>query len=128
MDEQGKKDRTIATHAGNHPHENQGVVNPPVYRASTILFRSVRDLRERYGDKYEAITYGRDGTQSHRALAEAVTALEGSERALILPSGVAAVSVALLTTLKPGDSLLMVDSAYEPTREICDGLLARIGI
>jgi len=128
MTEQGKKDRTIATHAGNHPHENQGVVNPPVYRASTILFRSVQDLRERYKHKYETITYGRDGTQTHRALAEAFTALEGSERAIVLPSGVAAVSTALLMSLSPGDSLLMVDSAYEPTREICDGLLARIGV
>ena len=41
MAEQGKKDRTIATHAGSHPHDNQGVVNPPIYRASTVLFRSV---------------------------------------------------------------------------------------
>ena len=128
MAEQGKKDRTIATHAGSHPHDNQGVVNPPVYRASTVLFRSVQDLRERYRHKYETITYGRDGTQTHRALAEAFTALEGSERALILPSGLAAVSTALLMSLKPGDSLLMVDSAYEPTREICDGLLARFGV
>ena len=128
MAQQGKKDRTIATHAGNHPHENQGVVNPPVYRASTILFRSVQDLRDRYRHKYETVTYGRDGTQTHRVLAEAFTALEGSERAIILPSGVAAVSTALLTCLSPGDSLLMVDSAYEPTREICNGFLARIGI
>ena len=128
MAQQGKKDRTIATHAGNHPHENQGVVNPPVYRASTILFRSVQDLRDRYRHKYETVTYGRDGTPTHRVLAEAFTALEGSERAVILPSGVAAVSTALLTCLSPGDSLLMVDSAYEPTREICNGLLAKIGI
>jgi cysteine-S-conjugate beta-lyase len=128
MAEQGKKDRTIATHAGSHPHDNQGVASPPVYRASTVLFRSVQDLRERYKHKYETITYGRDGTQTHRALAEAFTALEGSERAIILPSGVAAVSASLLASLSPGDGLLMVDNAYEPTREICDGLLAKVGI
>src|SRR5688572_27431810 len=128
MAEQGKKDRTIATHAGSHPHDNQGVVNPPVYRASTVLFRSVQDLRERYRHKYETITYGRDGTQTHRALAEAFTALEGSERAIILTSGAAAVSASLLASLSPGDGLLMVDNAYEPTREICDGLLAKVGI
>ncbi len=128
MSEKGRKDRTIATHAGNHPHDHQGVVNPPVYRASTILFSSVQDLRDRYRHKYETITYGRDGTPTHRALAEAFTALEGSERALILPSGVAAVSASLLASVSPGDSLLMVDSVYEPTREICDGLLAKIGV
>ncbi len=128
MSEPGAKDRTIATHAGNHPHDHQGIVNPPVYRASTVLFPTVQELRERYKQKYETITYGRDGTQTHRALAEAFTALEGSERALVLPSGVAAVATALLGSLKPGDHLLMVDTTYEPTREICDGLLATIGI
>jgi cystathionine beta-lyase len=128
MAEQGKRDRTIAAHAGNHPHDHQGVVNPPVYRASTILFTSLQDLRDRYRHKYETITYGRDGTPTHRALAEAFTALEGSERAIVLPSGLAALSAALLTSLSPGDSLLMVDSAYEPTREMCDGLLARFGV
>ena len=128
MSEPDAKDRTIAAHAGNHPHDHQGVVNPPVYRASTILFPTVQDLRELYKRKYETITYGRDGTQTHRALAEAITTLEGSERALVLPSGLAAVSTALLGSLGPGDNLLMVDSVYEPTREICDGLLARIGI
>ena len=128
MAEQGKKDRTIATHAGNHPHENQGVVNPPVYRASTVLFRSVQDLRERYKHKFEAITYGRDGTQTYRALAEAFTALEGSDKAVVVPSGVAAVTASLLAVLGPGDHLLMVDTAYEPTRSTCDGFLAKIGI
>jgi cystathionine beta-lyase len=128
MAEQGKKDRTIATHAGSHPHDNQGVVNPPVYRASTVLFRSVQDLRERYKNKYDAITYGRDGTQTYRALAEAFTALEGCDKAVIVPSGLAAVTTALLGTLNPGDHLLMVDTAYEPTRSTCDGFLAKIGI
>jgi cystathionine beta-lyase len=128
MAQQGKKDRTIATHAGNHPHENQGVVNPPVYRASTILFRSVQDLRERYKHKYETITYGRDGTQTYRALAEAFTALEGSDKAVVVPSGLAAVTTGLLGVLSLGDHLLMVDTAYEPTRSVCDGFLAKIGI
>ena len=128
MSEQGKKDRTIATHAGNHPHDHQGVVNPPIYRASTILFPSVQDLRERYKQKFDAITYGRDGTQTYRALAEAFTALEGCDKAVVVPSGLAAVSNALLAVLNPGDHLLMVDTTYEPTRGVCDGFLAKVGI
>lgn len=128
MAEKGNKDRTIATHAGNHPHDNQGVVNPPIYRASTILFPSVQDLRERYKQKYTTITYGRDGTPTHRALTEAFTALEGSDRAVAVPSGLAAVTTALLSVAGPGDHLLMVDTAYEPTRDVCSGFLARIGI
>ncbi|HEY1386267.1 MAG TPA: cystathionine beta-lyase [Dongiaceae bacterium] len=128
MAEQGKKDRTIATHAGNHPGENQGVVNPPIYRASTVLFSSVQDLHERYKRKFESITYGRDGTQTYRALVEAFTALEGCDKAVVVPSGLAAVTTALLASLSPGDHLLMVDTVYEPTRGICDGFLAKIGI
>jgi len=128
MAEQGKKDRTIATHAGNHPNENQGVVNPPIYRASTILFSSVQDLRERYKRKFESITYGRDGTPTYRALVEAFTALEGCDKAVLVPSGLAAVTTALLAVLSPGDHLLMVDTAYEPTRDVCDKFLAKIGI
>jgi cystathionine beta-lyase len=128
MSEQGKRDRTIATHAGNHPHDHQGVVNPPIYRASTILFPSVQDLRERYKHKFDAITYGRDGTQTYRALAEAFTALEGCDKAVVVPSGLAAVSNALLAVLNPGDHLLMVDTTYEPTRGVCDGFLAKIGV
>jgi cystathionine beta-lyase len=128
MSEQGQKDRTIATHAGNHPHDHQGVVNPPIYRASTILFPTVQDLRERYKHKFDAITYGRDGTQTYRALAEAFTALEGCDKAVVVPSGLAAVSNALLAVLNPGDHLLMVDSTYEPSRGVCDGFLTKIGV
>ncbi len=124
----GKKDRTIAAHAGNRPHENQGVVNPPIYRASTILFTSVQDMKDRYKRKYETITYGRDGTPTHRALAEAFTKLEGSDHAVIVPSGLAAVSTALLAVLSPGDHLLMVDTVYEPSRDFCSGFLAKIGV
>lgn len=128
MSDPGMRDRTIATHAGNHPHDHSGVVNPPVYRASTILFPTVQDMRDSYKRKYDAVTYGRDGTPTHRLLAEAFTALEGSDRAVIVPSGMAAVSTALLGTLAPGDHLLVADTAYEPTRILCDGFLAKIGV
>jgi cysteine-S-conjugate beta-lyase len=124
----GKKDRTIATHAGNRPHENQGVVNPPIYRASTILFPTAQDLREAPKRKYEGITYGRDGTPTHRILAESFSQLEGADKTVIVPSGMAAVTTALLAVLDPGDHLLMVDTAYEPSRHVCDGFLAKIGI
>lgn len=128
MSEPGMRDRTIATHAGNHPRDHSGVVNPPVLRASTILFPTVQEMRDSYKRKYDAITYGRDGTPTHRLLAEAFTALEGSDRAVIVPSGMAAVSTALLGCLAPGDHLLMADTAYEPTRILCEGFLAKIGI
>ncbi len=128
MSEPGAKDRTIATHAGNRPHDNSGVVNPPVLRASTILFPTVQAMRDSYKQKYTSVTYGRDGTPTQRLLEEAICQLEGADRAVIVPSGLAAVSASLLSSLGPGDHLLMADTAYEPTRLLCDNFLVKIGV
>jgi len=105
------------------------LVNPPVWHASTVLYDSVVDMRVRRGGDPHQLYYGRRGTPTQWALAEALTELEpGAAGTLLYPSGVAAIAGTLLALLKPGDRLLMVDSAYEPTRHLCDGLLKRIGI
>lgn len=101
-----------------------GMVNPAVYHASTILFPSVEELHARR----QPYLYGRRGTPTSRAFEEAVATLEGAHDARVTPSGMAAVSTALLAFLKSGDHLLMVDTAYHPTRQFCDGLLAGLGI
>jgi cysteine-S-conjugate beta-lyase len=128
----GKKDTKPATTlvtAGRRSEWTQGIVNPPVWRASTILYDSVADLRERQRDTHHRLYYGRRGTPTQWSLADALTELEpGAEGTLLYPSGVAAVATALLSVLRPGDELLMVDSAYEPTRSLCDGLLKRFGV
>src|SRR3546814_10618110 len=73
--------------------------------------------------------YGRNGTPTQWSLAEALTALEpGAVGTKLLPSGLAAVSIALMSVLEPGDELLMVDSTYGPTRAFCDDVLKRLGI
>jgi cystathionine beta-lyase len=123
-----RKDRTILTHAGNDPEGNFGVVNPPIYRASTILYPTLRDMRERSQKPYDTVYYGRYGTPTTFAFEAAVAELEGAERAVALPSGLAACTGALLSFLKSGDHLLMVDSVYEPTRGFCDRQLSRFGI
>ncbi|MDB5738111.1 MAG: cystathionine beta-lyase [Sphingomonas bacterium] len=115
---------------GRRPEWAQGIVNPPVWRASTILFDDCAALtasnkRNTDGDLH----YGRRGTPTQWALCEALTELEpGAEGTMIFPSGVAAIACALLCVLKPGDELLMVDSAYEPTRAFCRNVLAPMGI
>jgi cystathionine beta-lyase len=130
----GKGDKTLKpatalVTAGRRPEWTQGIVNPPVWRASTILYDSVADLKERQKDTHHRLYYGRRGTPTQWSLADALTDLEpGAEGTLLFPSGVAAVATALLAVLGPGDELLMVDSAYEPTRALCDGLLKRFGI
>ncbi|WP_340316455.1 cystathionine beta-lyase [Rhizorhabdus argentea] len=116
--------------AGRHASSaGRGIVNPPVWRASTILFDSVADLRAAVRRPNEGLYYGRRGTPTQWALADALTELEpGAEGTMLYPSGVAAVTSVLLSLLSPGDDLLMVDSAYEPTRAICNGLLRRMGV
>lgn len=125
----GRKTATRLVEAGRREEWTGGIVNPPVWRASTILYDSVAELKERQRDTHHRLYYGRRGTPTQWSLAEALTELEpGAEGTLLYPSGVAAVAAALLAVLKPGDELLMVDSAYEPTRLMCDGLLKRFGI
>nr|WP_226946847.1 cystathionine beta-lyase [Rhizorhabdus phycosphaerae] len=115
--------------AGRPHGERRTIVNTPVWRASTILFDSVAELRAATRKPDDGLFYGRRGTPSQWSLAEALTELEpGAGGTLLYPSGVAAIAGTLLALLSPGDELLMVDSAYEPTRALCGGLLRRMGI
>ena len=111
------------------PRLGGSVVNPPVWRASTILYDNIADLKARGHATHDKLYYGRRGTPTVWALADALTGMEpGAEGTLLYPSGVAANSAGLLALLAPGDHLLMVDSAYEPTRAFCNGLLKRYGV
>lgn len=122
------KDDTKLVHAGRHPERNHGAVNPPVYRASTITFPSVAAMEESARRPFEGVRYGRFGTPTTFAFEEAVAELEGGWRSIATSSGLAAISGALCALLKTGDHLLMVDSAYQPTRKFCDGVLAGFGV
>lgn len=111
------------------PRLGGGIVNPPVWRASTILYDNIADMKARGHATHDKLYYGRRGTPTVWALADALTAMEpGAEGTLLYPSGVAAIAAGLLALLSPGDHLLMVDSAYEPTRALCNGLLSRMGV
>ncbi len=124
------KPATKIVTAGRRKEWTGAVVNPPVWRASTILYDSVADLKRGTTTNADGkMFYGRRGTPTQWSLAEALTEMEaGAEGTLLFPSGVAAVTTALLSVLAPGDELLMTDSAYDPTRSFCDGMLKRMGI
>ncbi|TMJ17100.1 MAG: cystathionine beta-lyase [Alphaproteobacteria bacterium] len=125
----GKRRDTRLIHGGRRPEWTQGIVNPPVWRASTILFDSVEAMHEAYPPEDGRLHYGRNGTPTQWALAEALTELEpGAAGTKLFPSGSAAVAAALLSVLSAGDELLMVDSAYAPTRAFCEDVLKRMGI
>ncbi|SCW92822.1 cystathionine beta-lyase [Ancylobacter rudongensis] len=110
--------------AGRDPFRHDGFVNTPIVRGSTVLSPSVADLEGHTG-RY---TYGRRGNPTVESLEAALTRIEGGAGVVLTPSGLSAVSIALLAVLKAGDHLLMVDSAYQPTRRICDEVLTRYGI
>ena len=122
----GRRPDTRVVTAGRDPASYHGFVNPPVYHASTVLYRSTEDYlahRARY-------QYGRRGTPTTEALELALVDLEGANCAgvALLPSGLAAVSTALLSVMRAGDHLLVSDSVYGPTRSFCDQVLTRLGI
>jgi cystathionine beta-lyase len=106
------------------------VVNPPVWRASTHLYASDAERREAGKHNNDGqFFYGRRGAPTQWALAEALTQIEpGAHGTVLYPSGVAAIAGCLLAVLKPGDRLLMADNAYDPSRSMATGLLARMGV
>jgi cystathionine beta-lyase len=111
---------------GRHSLDNHGFVNPAVHHVSTVLYPSAEDFVARRG-RY---LYGRRGTPTSEALESALQHLEGPSCAgvALVPSGLAAISTALLAVLQSGDHLLVTDNVYQPTRRLCDGVLARLGI
>jgi cysteine-S-conjugate beta-lyase len=112
--------------AGRDPASYHGFVNPPVYHASTVLYPSAEDFLARRA-RYQ---YGRRGTPTTEALERALAELEGPQCAgvALLPSGLAAISTALLSVVRAGDHLLVTDSAYGPTRNFCEQMLTRFGV
>jgi len=121
---------TRLAEAGRRKEWTGPVVNPPVWRASTHLYETMAEHRE--GPKRNEdghFFYGRRGAPTQWALADALTALEpGAAGTMLYPSGVAAIAGTLLTVLRPGDTLLMTDNAYDPSRAMGRGLLKEFGI
>ncbi len=122
------KDDTLAVTAGRDPHGNHGIVNPPVYHASTVLFESLEALRGGDGRDPRQIVYGRNGTPTTHALQDAYCALEGGDMAVATGSGKAAIVTALLACLEAGDHVLISDSSYLPTRTFALGILRKFGV
>lgn len=128
--------RTLLATVGREPTVRVATANLPVHRASTVLFDTLAQAEAAGAavavGRRHASTYGTVGTETTFALADAVAALESGDtdgfRAALMPSGLAAITAALLAFLRPGDHLLVSDSVYGPARVFCDGLLAEFGV
>jgi len=130
-----KKD-TILVSTGRKKKYTGPAVNPNVARASTIVFESMSEMAQagmhksyQFGGSSEAVEYyGRRGTSTTFAFNDAMCELENAAGSYVYSCGTAAITSALLCFLGSGDHLLMVDSVYEPTRDFCQGALARLGV
>src|SRR5699024_4529318 len=112
------------THAGREPSAQAGFVNTPVYRGSTVVFETLDALE----DTTLPHRYGRQGTPLTRGFETLLNELEEAQTTVLTPSGLSAISLALLTVVSEGAEILVTDSVYQPTRAFCDTLLKRMGI
>ncbi|MFQ3664596.1 MAG: cystathionine beta-lyase [Sphingomonadaceae bacterium] len=120
---------TYVAAAGRRPEWTMGVVNPPVFRASTIVYESVAAMDAAAANVDGTLFYGRKGTPTTWALREALTGLEpGAAGTMLFPSGVAALSAGILAVARPGSHVLVPDSAYEPTASFLFGMAQDFGI
>ena len=120
----GAEPGTEVVHLGRAPFEHHGFVNPPVYRGSTVLYKTLEAIKSRK----QPYTYGRRATPTTRALEEAITHLEGGAATILTCSGLGAVSTAILAFAEAGDHILITDSVYQPARAFADRLLKRFGV
>jgi len=128
MRSKSRKTDTLLAHAGRSPEQNFGIVNPPVYHASTVLYPTVAAREAATQNRYNQVTYGRTGTPTQFAFEEAVAAVEGGWRAVAFCSGAASCFAAILAFVKGGDHLLVTDSVYGPVRYFCTSFLERFGV
>src|ERR1700716_1336587 len=120
------KPDTVLAVAGRDPANNFGIVNPPVYHASTILSPTMEKFENRV--PFEGYGYGRNGTPTQKALEDAVAAIEGAHRSIAVQSGLAAVTGAIVGFLKTGDHMLLTANAYGPARRFANTTLKNFGV
>ena len=122
-----RKQDTNLAHIGSDPLNDFGIVNPPVYHASTVAFPTVEAQRIAR-ENPRGFTYGRHGTPTSFAFEDTVCALEGGFRTYSVGSGLSAIVGAMLAFVQQGDHVLVCDSAYRPTRNLSETFLKRFGV
>lgn len=124
MSEKSYRKETNLVHAGRKPENYFGVVNPPITRTSTILYKDMAA----YNDPNTKYRYGRLNNPLSQSCEEALTELEGGYHAITTCSGFNAVTTALFSFLEAGDHALIVDGCYPPTRFFVQKQLRSLGI
>ena len=126
-----KSFKTFLKHTAKDFH-NQSV-NPPVVRASTIIFKSMKHIRKTQkkaqknpiGGHYD---YGRQGTSTTHILQKILTKLEESYHVFTTPTGFGSVFLAIFSVIRPGDEMIVADPVYSPTRTLTQDYLKEFNI
>lgn len=124
----GASATTRLVHSGSPSSKAAGLLNPPVHRASTIIYDTVEEYIGRHSRLYDGVIYGLYGTETTFALAEAIAELERGHQTVVTSSGTAAISLSLSAFLQAGDHALVIDTAYRSTRRFFDEVLTRFGV
>lgn len=125
-------DQTRLVHLGRgHAKTPLSSVNPPLVRASTVLYGStatMRDARAKSDAGEKVFRYGSRGTPTTFALEEAINEIEGGADTMLFPTGLAAIAHVFLSVFRPGDHMLMAESVYRPARALATDYLPPRGI
>jgi len=108
-------------------------VNPPIVRASTILFKTMQELRKHQknitkGKDVEHWDYGRQGTQTTIQLQKLLRGLEEAHQVFLTQTGFSAVALAIMSICRPGDEIVISDGVYRPTQKLTDDLLKEFNV
>ncbi len=126
------REKTRNVHAGRQPFSGDTrAVNPPLVRASTVLYGSSTHLRDTARRRHAGernFSYGARGTPTTFALEDALSEIERGDRTQLFPTGLAAIAHTFLSLLKPGDHVLLAETIYGPARAIADDYLVSRGI
>jgi len=123
--------KTFLKHTAKDFH-NQSV-NPPIVRASTIIFKSMQDIRKMQNKAKKNPTgghfdYGRQGTSTTHILQQILSKLEESYFTFLTPTGFGAVFLAIFSVTRPGDEIIVADPVYSPTRLLSQDFLKEFNI
>jgi cystathionine beta-lyase len=121
-------DLTRIIHHSYRPPEAFEAPQPGVFKASTVYFPSVAEMRSREWKDKTGYTYGLHGTPTTYLLEERLCALEGGVDCVLVPSGLSALSTVNLAVLESGDEVLMPDNVYGPNKVFAEGDLLRFGV
>ena len=122
------KKETKLTLVGRKPFENFGIVNPPIYRTSTVLFKNTKELRKAIHNRFNQTYYGRYGTPTTFALEEGIAEIENGYRTIATSSGMSSISISLLSLLSKDDHCLISDCIYYPTKKFANKILKKFGV